>query len=193
MSEDGTVRVGDDVRDLPLDIGRFVTPASYWVPRCVNESAWTQHAPFAFWLIDKHRPRILAELGTHWGYSYFAFCQAVSRLGTDTKCFAVDTWLGDEHAGFYDEAVYDVVSEHEASNYASFSTLIRSTFDAAADRFQAGSVDLLHIDGRHYYEDVHHDFTTWRPEAVWPGRGPVPRHGGARPWLRRCTAVGRAR
>ena len=50
------------------------------------------------------------------------------------------------------------------SHYASFSHLIRSTFDEALSNFGAGSIDLLHIDGRHSYEHVRHDFETWQPK-----------------------------
>ena len=51
-----------------------------------------------------------------------------------------------------------------------FSTLIRSKFDDALDYFQDGSIDLLHVDGRHLLEDVNHEFATWKrklsPSAV---------------------------
>jgi hypothetical protein len=39
---------------------------------------------------------------------------------------------------------------------------MRSTFEDALEYFEDGSVDLLHIDGRHFYDDVKHDFTIWR-------------------------------
>jgi hypothetical protein len=137
-----------------------------WIPAI---SAWKGHGPFAFWLIEQHKPRAFVELGTHYGYSYFCFCQAVKNFGTGTKCFAVDTWRGDEHAGFYDEHVFNEVRNHNENRYAGFSELIRSTFDEALEKIPDRSVDLLHIDGRHYYEDVKHDYETWKPKLSTRG------------------------
>src|SRR5262245_24455587 len=107
---------------------------------------------------------MLIELGTHGGCSYFAFCQAVQRFETETRCYAIDTWKGDDHAGLYDEDVYRQVSRHHDARYAAFSTLIRSTFDEALPHFSDGTIDLLHLDGRHHYRDVQHDFESWRPK-----------------------------
>ena len=144
--------------------GKHLSPASFWVPQCLEASAWADHAPFAFWLMERHQPRTLVELGTHGGYSYFAFCQAVKAGNLSTQCYAVDTWRGDEHTGFYDEAFFQRVSDYNEANYAAFSRLVRSTFDEAVKHFSDGSIDLLHIDGLHFYEDVKHDFETWRPK-----------------------------
>ncbi len=144
--------------------GKHLSPASFWVPQYLESSAWADHAPFAFWLIEKLRPRTLAELGTHGGYSYFAFCQAVKALEIPTQCYAVDTWQGDEHTGYYGEDFFQNVSDYNEKNYSAFSRLVRSTFDDAVDHFSDGSIDLLHIDGLHFYEDVKHDFETWKPK-----------------------------
>ena len=137
--------------------------AARTVPEHIVVSAWSEHAPFAFWLAATLRPRVFVELGTHWGFSYFAFCQKFAELKTGTRCFAIDTWMGDEHASHYGEDVYQTVTQRN-EHYRDFSTLLRSTFDDALDRIEDKSVDLLHIDGRHFYDDVKHDFESWVPK-----------------------------
>ncbi len=139
--------------------------ALFWRPtRLGVDSAWYGHLPFAHWIVVAARPRLLVELGTHAGVSYAAFCEAVQRARLDTRCVAVDTWRGDEHAGFYGEDVYqDLLAFHDA-RYAGFSRLVRSDFDGALGHVGDASIDLLHIDGRHTYADVRHDFESWRPK-----------------------------
>ncbi|WP_416423026.1 class I SAM-dependent methyltransferase [Pseudomonas sp. App30] len=126
--------------------------------------SWHEHIPFAFWLISKVQPSVFVELGVHKGDSYSAFCQAVEAFQLPTACYGVDTWKGEEHAGHYSEQVYEEFSAYHAEHYAGFSRLIRTTFDDALQYFEDGSVDLLHIDGRHGYEDVKYDFESWRPK-----------------------------
>jgi len=142
---------------LTLNVGMSMAP------RQVPPSAWIGHLPFAFWAVEEGRPRILVELGTHNGTSYLGFCQAVERCGLDTKCYAVDTWQGDEHSGFYGDEVFEALNAHNAP-YSGFSQLMRMTFDEALTYFADGSVDLLHIDGLHTYDAVKHDFESWLPK-----------------------------
>ncbi len=140
-------------------------PIAYQMPeRLTDVSSWHGLIPLAFVLMDLHRPRVFVELGTHMGDSYSAFCQAVSTLELPTNCWAVDTWLGDEHAGRYDSSVYDQLKEWHDPRFGRFSTLIRSTFDQALTHFSDGSIDLLNIDGLHTYEAVRHDFESWLPK-----------------------------
>ena len=162
--QDKTPAVGP--RTSLSDAVAMISPASFWVPEYICPSAWIEHAPFAFWLCDALRPRRFVELGTHYGYSYFAFCQAIGRLGLGTTAYAVDTWKGDEHAGFYDESVLQSVAKRNKEKYSAFSCLMRTTFEDALSYFADGSVDLLHIDGRHFYDDVKQDFTMWRPKLT---------------------------
>ena len=145
----------------PLD---FLSRSAFWYPTKLSWSAWVEHIPFAFWITETLRPRTFVELGTHTGMSYLAFCQAVQTLGLDTKCFAVDTWKGDEHAGFYGEEVFCELSSYHNGRYSQFSRLVRSTFDEAVTHFEDTSIDLLHIDGLHTYDAVKHDFETWLPK-----------------------------
>lgn len=136
----------------------------FWSPVHLDHSAWIEHIPFAFWITEVFKPKVLVELGVHNGVSYFSFCQAVKALNINCACYAVDTWKGDEHAGFYPEEVFEKVTRHNTDEFSRFSTLIRSTFDEAKEYFLDRSIDLLHIDGLHTYEAVKHDFEAWLPK-----------------------------
>jgi GT2 family glycosyltransferase len=152
-------------------MGNF-NPLAY--PICLTQPArlpddpatpnWAEHIPFALFLIASTRPRLLVELGTHTGVSYCAFCQAVQELALDTRCYAIDTWQGDAQSGFYGPEVLADLRLHHDTRYGTFSQLVQRTFDNAVEGFADGSIDLLHIDGRHTYDTVKHDFETWYPK-----------------------------
>ena len=132
-----------------------------------HPDAWVGHTPFAYWSVQHLEPEIFVELGTHSGNSFFSFCQSISENNLKTRAFAVDTWSGDVHAGFYDESVFEKVFL-ENQKYSNFSKLLRMTFDSAASEFEDGTINLLHIDGLHTYAAVKHDFETWLPKMA-PG------------------------
>jgi len=152
--------MGNDSVELSTSIVDTIGFKPKWIKQPVS---WAGHLHFANFLIYECRPNIFVELGTHSGNSYFSFCQAVKELGVSTKCYAVDTWVGDLHAGTYENDVYEEVKENN-DQYSNFSTLLRMTFDSAVDEFKDKSIDLLHIDGLHTYEAVKHDFETWLPK-----------------------------
>ncbi|KFF59366.1 hypothetical protein JF66_11820 [Cryobacterium sp. MLB-32] len=153
-----------DTTDSADSRSAWVGACSYWKPTHLTTSAWLGHAPFGFWLVDAIRPRSIVELGTHFGFSYFVFCEAVARLGINTRAYALDSWLGDDQAGLYGEDVFDSVAAINAADYGEFSTLLRGYFDDSLAVIADGSVDLLHIDGRHGLEDITHDFAAWLPK-----------------------------
>ena len=140
----------------------LIKTASFKPFQFANNSAWRGHLPFAAWLTRTFKPTVIVELGSHWGHSYFTFCQAVSEANLQTSCYAVDTWQGDEHAGNYGDEVFAFVDAHNKEHYAKFSHLLRMTFDEALNQIPDGTVELLHIDGLHTYEAVKHDFETWK-------------------------------
>jgi hypothetical protein len=146
----------------------LIASASF-APRSLSSpSSWLGHLPFAAWVIREISPKIFVELGTHSGNSYFSFCQSVAEAGIPSKCYAVDTWLGDEQAGQYSEDIFAEVDAHNREHYAGFSRLLRMTFDDAVTSFGDGSIELFHIDGLHTYDAVRHDFETWEPKLA-PG------------------------
>ncbi len=133
-----------------------------------SPSGWLGHLPFAGWVIQEVAPKLFVELGTHYGHSYFSFCQSVAESAISTKCYAVDTWQGDDHAGLYSDEIFNGVNSYNLNHYSNFSHLLRMTFDQALTHFEDRSIELLHIDGFHSYEAVRHDFETWLPKLA-PG------------------------
>lgn len=149
-----------------MSINELLSPSvlSIQPERLTSIESWHRHIPFAFALLDMAKPAVYVELGTHRGDSYSAFCQGVVQQQLPTRCYAVDTWQGDEHAGEYSSEVYDDLVAWHNPRYSSFSTLLRMTFDEALAHFPDGSVDVLHIDGLHTYDAVKHDFESWLPK-----------------------------
>jgi GT2 family glycosyltransferase len=150
---------------LSREAAACLAPSSFWVPHYFCESDWIEHAPFAFWLTDALRPKRFVELGSGCGYSYFAFCQAIGRLGVSSEANAVDTWLDDTDGSLDDDALYEAVL---AANlrYAGFSRLNRATFAEAVEHFGIESIDLIHFDSCHSYEQVKQDYESWLPKLT---------------------------
>ena len=159
---------GAAVRTSPMTQIFYPPSIHSFDPKHVAFSAWIDHVPFGYDLVAALRPKLLVELGTSTGMSYFGFCQSMKEHQIDGVCHAVDTWEGDAHTGAYDGSIFDLVNAHNRQNYHGFSYLLRMRFEEALVHFDDASIDLLHIDGLHTYEAVKEDFDTWYPK-VRPG------------------------
>jgi Methyltransferase domain len=168
MPIDSTIPKAPATKEMISTLG---LPLPTFVPRRFqhrNVSSWSGHLAFASDLIRATEPEIIVELGTHWGEAYFTFCQTVQDYGLGSLCYAVDHWMGDEHAGRYGEEVYEDVRQYNERYYRQFSYLLRMSFDEALSQFSDHTIGLLHVDGFHTYEAAKHDFLTWLPK-VKPG------------------------
>lgn len=127
-------------------------------------SPWSGHRLFAYDYVANLKPHRIVELGSYYGCSAFTFLQAIKDFQLSSEFFGIDTWEGDTFtASDYEEDIYGAyrnVNESCFSQQKSY--MLRMTFDEAADKFEDRSIDLLHIDGSHLYEDVKHDFMTWK-------------------------------
>lgn len=147
-----------------VDISDYLSPSAFRFPERVAESAWLEHVPFAFWLIEQLNPRDIVELGSYRGVSFLAFCQAVQTGKLATRCFAVDSWKNDLRNGFYGDKIYEELAAYHDVRYGAFSRLVRTTFAQALEHFPDNSIDLLHIEGLHAHEAVEQAFKAWLPK-----------------------------
>jgi len=131
-------------------------------------SAWIGHAPFLKFVIREQSPNVFVELGVHNGFSYFVGCQSIVECKFKTKAYAVDHWIGDAQAGYFDESIFSSVQSQNIK-FSDFSTLLKMDFSEAILNFKNSEVDLLHIDGFHSYESVSKDFYTYLPKMSQNG------------------------
>ncbi|MGB7924911.1 MAG: glycosyltransferase [Pyrinomonadaceae bacterium] len=140
-------------------------PVCLSYPLRLVPTSLVEHIPFAMYLVDALRPRVIVELCALSGVSYCAFCQAVKELSSHARCYAVDTWAGkaqgDSPGG--PEILKDLKAHHDPL-YGEFSSLIRGPVDEAVSSFNDGAIDLLHINGPHAGETVKRDFENWLPK-----------------------------
>lgn len=136
-------------------------------------SPWSGHRFFGYDLIANMKPKVVVELGSFYGCSMFAFAQAVKDQQLDTKLYAIDLWeVFDKFTEEdYKEDIYSsFVNVKERCYENQQINMMKMTFNQAAEKFDEYSIDILHIDGSHFYEDVKHDFETWKsklkPDAI---------------------------
>ena len=126
---------------------------------------WEGHRDFAYDFVRFIRPARIVELGSQYGCSLFSFCQAIKDNHIEAELHAVDFWSGDIGAPHPGEVVFQSVKNIKETFFADLNLhLYPMSFDDAVEQFDDESIDLLHIDGGHRYEDVDHDFNLWLPK-----------------------------
>ena len=148
-----------------MDLAAIANSRHLWEPTIVRPSYWTANTPFIRWLISEIRPTTFVELGTEYGHSYLNIVDTILAFQKDAQCFAIDTWNGDSFTGEYDDSIYTDLKKFNSLHFQANSRLLRSTFQEALSSFEDESIDLLHIDGAHRYEDVLQDFADWAPKV----------------------------
>lgn len=123
-------------------------------------SAWRGHERFATWLVRELGAATVVELGVDYGFSSFVFARAGAGM-----VYGIDSFEGDPEAGQRD--TYSAVVAKQKELGIDNLTLIRGYFADVAKTWDK-PVDILHIDGRHRYEDVKEDFEIWS-KFVRPG------------------------
>jgi len=134
-------------------------------PTIITETHWAAHVPFVRWLVSELKPKTFVELGTENGHSFFNIAESMHKINLQSSCFAVDTWLGDEFTSEYSKDVYSSVVKINQQIFKNRNVLLRMQFNSALKQFKNKSIDLLHIDGSHRYEDIKNDFQKWLPKV----------------------------
>ena len=125
---------------------------------------WEGHRNFIYDFLNFVKPQRILELGSQYGCSLFAMAQSVKDHQLESEIKAVDFWKGDIGAPDAGEKVFSMVQKTVQKYYREVPIkLYQMGFDDARPDFQPESVDLIHIDGGHRYEDVDHDFNMWLP------------------------------
>ncbi|AOR24587.1 class I SAM-dependent methyltransferase [Clostridium taeniosporum] len=126
-------------------------------------SPWSGHRNFAYDFVSFFKPKTIVELGSYYGCSAFAFMQAIKDQNLNLEFYGIDTWSGDDFTkDDYKQNVFLAFSDVVKKCFKEQNVnMLRKTFDEAIVHFKDNSIDLLHIDGSHHYEDVKYDFETW--------------------------------
>jgi FMN phosphatase YigB (HAD superfamily) len=127
-----------------------------------KEAEWYGHAFFAYDLVRNLKPKVIVQLGTQEDHSFLACCQAVKDGCLDTELSAIDTWVGDEPLGFYDELIWDSVNRVKESCYDSLHLkIIRNTSDQTVNNYIDSSIDILFIGRFQTYDAAKNHYEKW--------------------------------
>lgn len=158
MSEDAvSVATRESEMAIKPSINNLAQGSMFWQPSYLERSAWLEHLPFLFWLVEAIQPRQTVTLGMHQGVAHFGVCQAVSRLHLDTGCYAIHSWRDDTES-------FEALNDYNSRQYGEFSHLIDSTPSRTLAQFNDGSLDLLILNVAAEEQGIDYLFELWRPK-----------------------------
>ncbi len=114
----------------------YFPPSLNFTPTRLVFSTWMDHLPFGYDIVVAQEPKILVELGSYRGFSFFAFCQVLVEHDLECLCYAVDCWSGDMDTGEYDESIFLSVQQYCREHYRGFAYLLKMFFDRALGQFE---------------------------------------------------------
>ena len=171
--------------------------------RSIDLGGWQAHPCLYLKLVEQVRPRLIVEVGVWKGSTTLIFAEALRHYRSvwRGKVVAVDTWLG--ALEFWKKSEHDLTRDLKFVNgypsvyYNFLSNVVHQGLQdqvvpfpspslMAAQYFRVMkppvSIDILHLDGSHEYEDVAADLAAWWPvirkggvmigddyERGWPG------------------------
>ncbi|MDF3917776.1 hypothetical protein P3W43_02770 [Salinicola salarius] len=109
----------------------------FWRPDHIEPSAWLDHLPLLFWLMEAMAPQRCVTLGARRGSPHTAFCQGTGRLGLDAECLLVAD--DEDDLGAEIHAMAD-------RRYGAIARRLNAAPRRAAKQIEPGSVDVLALD-----------------------------------------------
>ena len=108
---------------------------------------------------------IFVEVGSWKGKSIACFAVEVINSGKKIETVAVDTWMGDDGCGKYeDDTLYNIFLEN-IKPVSHIIQIVRLNSVKAAEEFYDKSIDIVFIDACHEYEYVKADIEAWYPKV----------------------------
>jgi predicted O-methyltransferase YrrM len=152
--------------------------------RSIDLGGWQAHPCLYLKLVEQVRPRLIVEVGVWKGSTTLIFAEALRHYRSvwRGKVVAVDTWLG--ALEFWKKSKHDATRDLKFVNgypsvyYNFLSNVVHQGLQdqvvpfpspslMAAQYFRVMkppvSIDILHLDGSHEYEDVAADLAAWWP------------------------------
>ncbi|MDE2439014.1 MAG: class I SAM-dependent methyltransferase [Patescibacteria group bacterium] len=127
-----------------------------------GHSAWNENEEFSKKIVSELHPNVIVDLGVHYGDSTFLFCEAAMLEGIYPMIFGIDTFEGDYYTGRYND-VYEYTIK-ESYKYP-LVHIRKETFRKFSEfcKENSISIDLLHVDGSHSYEETKENYELFLP------------------------------